>query len=696
MVMSQLDCPSLSTRMVLSFIALVLLTVSAVGIPAIWLIQDRMSQQAWSQVEQAMRASKALYAARETEIADLAVLTAQRPTLRDLVTQGESEVLSSYLTTLRAGAGLDLLIVCGSDEKTIAQTGKEIPADVCWDDIEGGFYIMPAGSSPRVWLLAGHPLGGETGYLGEVVLGKAVDNTFATRIGEQAGLEHILLVSGLPAATTLSGDIGAVADIDRRSARSSSGDGGVRGTFSFGGRPYYFARFSLPGTNIQDEVALDVADLTATRRRLMAIVVVSIASVATGGSLTGVMLAHRIARPLGRLTETATRMSAGDIDSPVAVETCIREIALVTRALEGARVDLQRMVSRLQEEKAWTDHLLEAMAEGIITLNAQDQITFFSRGAERITGWRRDQVLDRCCDEIFKSVEAEEPFSQLIPGPGRKRKLMVKLADGRQATLAVTGARLTPPEEGDAEVALVFRDVSEEEAVHRLLGHFLANVAHEFRTPLSALAASTELLLDRTSELSVAELKTLLSSLHLGVLGLQTLVDNLLESASIEAGRFRVYPHPSDLGGIIAEAVRTMQPLLDKRGQRLCVDLPAAVPTVEADPRRSVQVLVNLLSNASKYGPDHTEILIGATASDGWVRLSVADRGPGIPPSYRNSLFRRFEVPSRGTNDVQYGTGLGLSVVKAIVEAHGGEVGVDDRPGGGSIFWFTLPRVEEE
>jgi signal transduction histidine kinase len=245
-------------------------------------------------------------------------------------------------------------------------------------------------------------------------------------------------------------------------------------------------------------------------------------------------------------------------------------------------------------------------------------------------------------------------------------------------------------------VALVFRDVSEEEAVHRLLGHFLANVAHEFRTPLSALAASTELLLDRTSELSPNELQELLTSLHLGVLSLQTLVDNLLESASIEAGRFRVSSRPSDLGEIIAEAMRTMQPLLDKRGQRLAVELPVAIPVVQADPRRTVQVLVNLLSNASRYGPTHAEIVVGVNTSDRWARVSVADRGPGIPPEYRKILFRRFVPPSPSANTAQYGTGLGLSVVRAIVEAHGGQVGVDDRRSGGSVFWFTLPMADEQ
>jgi signal transduction histidine kinase len=245
-------------------------------------------------------------------------------------------------------------------------------------------------------------------------------------------------------------------------------------------------------------------------------------------------------------------------------------------------------------------------------------------------------------------------------------------------------------------VALVFRDVSEEEAIHRLLGHFLANVAHEFRTPLSALAASVELLMDQAPDLSAAELEELLSSLHLGVLGLQTLIDNLLESASIEAGHFRVHPRPSNLGEIIAAAIHTMQPLLDKHDQRLVVELPAAIPVVLADPRRTVQVLVNLLSNASKYGPDEAEIKVTAGVRGAWIHVSVADSGAGVAPEYHKDLFQRFVKPASGSDRAQVGAGLGLSVVKAVVEAHGGAVGVDDRADGGAIFWFTLPRADEQ
>jgi two-component system phosphate regulon sensor histidine kinase PhoR len=669
--------------MILSFVALVLLTASAAGLPAIWLIRGQLDRQAWAQVEQGSLAAQALYAAAEGELAGLATLTAERPTLRELLAQGEQDALVAYLRTLQEGAGLDLVLVCNSDHQATAQAGKVIGDDLCAERKASGFHAVSQGPSSQVWLFAAHPLADEmVTSLGSVIVGVALDDEFALQMRDQTGLEHTLLVGQEASATTLAG---------RKLASCAALNGVHQGTFSLDGRPYYATCFALADSDLEAEVALETTSIVATQRYLVWTLIGTILAVAAVASLLGIFLARRIGRPLIRLADAASTMSGGDLTSPLEVEAEVREVALLAQALESARIDLHRTMAELSREKAWTDHLLEAIVEGIVTLDHQGRITFFSHGAERITGWRRDQVIGQTCDQIFKPTETDETFSQLVPVPGRRQKISVEMRDDREAILAVTGARLLPPDGGDAQVALVFRDVSEAEAVHRLLGHFLANVAHEFRTPLSALAASVELLLDQAPDLSDAELAELLTSLHLGVLGLQTLIDNLLESASIEAGHFRVHPRPSNLGEIIAEAVGTMQPLLDKHGQHLVVELPAAIPVVRADPRRTVQVLVNLLSNASRYGPDDAEIEITATVTGDWVRVSTTDSGPGVPPEHRGVLFRRFGQPGLGNDHAQVGAGLGLSVVKTVVEALGGEVGITDREGGGSVFWFTLP-----
>jgi signal transduction histidine kinase len=236
-------------------------------------------------------------------------------------------------------------------------------------------------------------------------------------------------------------------------------------------------------------------------------------------------------------------------------------------------------------------------------------------------------------------------------------------------------------------------NATRDEAMQELYGHFLANITHEFRTPLAALNATVEYLADNLAQLSHTEIGELLLLVHQSVTGLQTLIDNLIESTSIDAGQFTIQSYPVEMKEIVNEAVRIMRPFINRRGQSVNVLQPATLPLIQGDPTRLTQVLVNLLSNASKFGPIGQSIFIcmEETAND-MVRISVADRGPGISAEERDRLFQRYW--RTGTlADPWHGIGLGLSVVKAIVESHGGETGADEYPGGGSIFWFTIPTV---
>lgn len=687
----------LSTQMILSFIAVVLLTAVAAWFPEITLIRDQLEEQAWAQVEQGRRTTQALYRSWQGEVINAAILASQLPSLHELLRDGTPGELERYLEQLKAGLGIDIILICDGAETIVAGLSPAAaipPSSVCDLEETSPFRVLEAGPESQIFLLAHHPISDDAVTLGRIIVGVNLDDAFAAEMSAQTGFEHTLLVNGRPAATSFRGGV-ARWSTTRQSDRTVGQDALTGRTFSVDDVPYYADRLTLDEEDIQDEIALQVTDIATTKQRLFRTITVSILAVVVVGSLAGVVLARRIGTPLVRLAQAATTFSKGNLETPVAIETDLQETVQVAQALEQARVDLRRTLSDLRREKAWIEHVLGAIVEGIVILDEHGNVSFFSKGAERITGWRHDDVAGRHCDDVFRPTENREPFSELIPPPEQRRKITVALARGQQTTLSVTRAELVPPDAKEAHVALVFRDVTEEEAIQRLLGHFLANMTHEFRTPLSALEASIELLLDQGEDLRADEREELLVSLYLGILGLQRLVDNLLESASLEAGRFQVSPRPTPLGSIVAEATHMMQPLLDKYDQRLVVDLPATLPIVQADPQRTVQALVNLLSNASKYGPQDAEVVIAALVENGWVRLSVADEGPGISPEYKDDLFRRFAHYGSDENKAEYGAGLGLWIVKAIVEAHGGEVGVEARDGKGSIFWFTLPLVEE-
>jgi PAS domain S-box-containing protein len=684
---------SLPTQGVILFIVIVVLTAAAIGIPAIWLIHGQLDRQAWELASQGSRMVGVLLDARRNELSNLAILTAQRPTLSEFLELNDSEKLASYLETLRIGADLNLIMICDSQGKLVNQVGLQIPPPACQPVSANTFYQPPARSGGPGWLLAFQPVLNKPTYI--VAVGQAIDRDFSNQLRTQIEMEHLLFFNDEPIGGSFIDNTQTWETIVSQPSKSiQPADQPVSERFYLDGIQFYTIRSRYAETGLESMVLLPDTVIGETRQQLTRTAAFGILSIVLFSSVLAILLTKRISLPLERLRDSALALRKGDLVSPVLTNTKVREIAEVTYALEDARIALRHSLEELRQEKAWGDYLLESVVEGVVTIDRQARITFFSLGAERITGWRQEQVLGKDIDEVFLLTDRESVFRQRIPTPGAKPEIVTIRVNNRTLTLAVSGARLAPPEAGRSKLAISIRDISNEEAMRGLLGDFLANITHEFRTPLTALAVSIELLLDQLPDLNQDEIKELLISNHLGILSLQNLIDNLLEGASIEAGRFQVTTRPTELSEVIHDVARVMQPLIEKNHLQLHVDLPVDLPLVQIDPRRTSQVLVNLLSNAIKWGPQGSEILLRATATADEVRVSVIDQGPGIMPEQRQYLFTRFRYRQSDNGRAEYGAGLGLSVVKAIVESQKGKVGAEDRQGGGAIFWFTIPTVD--
>jgi signal transduction histidine kinase len=227
--------------------------------------------------------------------------------------------------------------------------------------------------------------------------------------------------------------------------------------------------------------------------------------------------------------------------------------------------------------------------------------------------------------------------------------------------------------------------------VHELT--VLATVAHELRGPLTALAQSSELLAEDFLSLAPEQIKHMLGAMHRRTLWLQGLVENLLCAATIREGRLQLYRQSLSLSDLLADVDAVVGPILAQRGQRLRVRMSPRMPEVLADSRRLGQVLINLILNASKFGVANTPIDLTISARNGAVRVSVADRGPGVSADQIDRLFQPYYRAPATADTVKDGVGLGLSIVKSIVEAHGGDVGIESRRGGGARFWFSIPTV---
>lgn len=435
-------------------------------------------------------------------------------------------------------------------------------------------------------------------------------------------------------------------------------------------------------------VMLPVTGLLAAEGEMIGLLVISTLIVALLASLGGGLYVQSRIRPLWKLTAAAREMGRGNLSTPIVNTAKTSEIHTLAEVLERTRIRLQGSLNELSEAKAWSEALIQSVIEGIITLDMHGVIVFFSEGAARITQIAPEQAVGQNIATVLQLAEGQ-PFTDFVPPAGGRRSVSIQMAQGELLTIAITRARQSEA----GQTTIVLHDVTEETQRRSLQTYFLAHVSHEFRTPLAGMKVSIELLLENTRHLSIAEMKALLNSLYLSISSLQNLIDNLLESSKIEASHFSLRRQPVQINQVLSDALRLVQPFLNRRHQTLTLDQPLTLPSLNADITRLTQVLVNLLSNASKYSPMHSPIDLLIETRDDVLYLAVSDRGQGIPPEQRESIFRQFVRLSRETTS-EYSTGLGLAVVKAIIEAHGGQVGVDARTDGGSIFWFTLPIKE--
>ena len=324
-----------------------------------------------------------------------------------------------------------------------------------------------------------------------------------------------------------------------------------------------------------------------------------------------------------------------------------------------------------------------ALTDGILLEDPRGAIVSANPAAFRILG--EDTLLGKTFDSLLFVSGATTV--QQTEGHRVRRAWFPR--EDRMGVLEIVSTQL-----GDRGTLHTVRDVTAQAELLRLKEDFLLQVAHELRTPIAALSATLDLLVDDALSMSQAELTGMIATLQRSSLRLEHLVENLLDAGSIEAGTFQVRALPTSVRGSLQEALVFVQPLLDSKHQRLASELRSDADRVLADPRRTAQVFANLLANASKYAPEATSITIATTTRDGFVRVTVKDEGPGIPEDEQSRLFQRF-FRSREVRDQAGGLGLGLTICRAIVHAQGGEISVESTVGRGTSVHFTLPKARQ-
>jgi signal transduction histidine kinase/HAMP domain-containing protein len=443
------------------------------------------------------------------------------------------------------------------------------------------------------------------------------------------------------------------------------------------------------------EALLPTSAVDAPTRHLVRKLLVTALILGALAVFAGLILGELVAGPVRALTAAATRLGAGDFSASIPPGGAA-EVGALARTMESMRRNLIDLTSTLRRREAEAQAVLSGIVEGVYAVDKNRVITYLNPQAARLLGVTPSQAVGRFCGDVLQPRNEEGrrpcdfrcPILQARSAGSAKAVEHLGSPPGEPRTAVITSAAQV-----DGLQVQVIRDETELEAVRRARDSVLANISHEFRTPLAAQLASIELLLAGLEHMPAAQQKELVTSLERGTLRLTQLIDNLLESVRIESGQLGIRHQSVALAEVVEDARALVGPLLAQRRQTLALALPDDLPLLAGDKPRLTQVFVNLLANANKFAPEDSTVRIGAEARPGQVLAWVEDEGPGPAASDGEALFARFRRGG-GAEPEAAGLGLGLWLVKSIIDRHSGSVVFERTAAGRTRFTLTLPAED--
>ncbi|MCC6191834.1 MAG: HAMP domain-containing protein [Anaerolineales bacterium] len=685
----------LGSLLVLVNAGLLLLAVAGIAVAAARLLRELADVQALARVEQGSITAQLAVDRAGAATAASARLLSERPTLLRLVLDDDTDSAGAFVAQFQETSRLDAVAVL-VDGQPFAASGAPLPtADLTAASPAYGFahLVRTETASPELALYSSAPLPSpaENAF---VVVALRLDDAFAQALSAQVGLA----VTVVPPAAGAGERVGLHAQVVQTGQRLAT---------HLPAANLYLAVAPLSGPNGEVaglvEATLPASIVAGSVQQLVSRLLLWAVIVAAAAALGNLLIGRRLSRPLAALTAAAARIGYGDLATPVAPAPG-PEMGTLAATLEEMRQRLLDLTAHLRRQQAESAAILTGIVEGVYTVDRERRIRYLNPQAAALFLQPAEAVLDRFCGDVLnpQGLNGRRPCDEQCPilharfRAGARATEHLRLADGTRRTVVITSA----PPGGEAGAAgqlqvQVVRDETEVEATRRLRDAVLANISHEFKTPLAAQLASLELLLDQLPDLTTDQISELLVSLERGALRLTQLIDNLLESVRLDAGEYEIRQRAVALDEVVEQAAEMVRSLLDQRGQSLEIDLPYPCPPICGDAPRLVQVFVNLLANANKFAPPGSRIKLGASVAPKAVTAWVEDQGPGLPVAPGRAIFARYVRAAPDEEGETGGLGLGLWIVKSIVERHGGQVEAQGGAGGvGTRMLVTLPKLE--
>jgi two-component system, NtrC family, sensor histidine kinase KinB len=442
----------------------------------------------------------------------------------------------------------------------------------------------------------------------------------------------------------------------------------------------------------KSEAAARVAQLWFYRTLLIA------GALVAAGLWLAFFIANRIVEPLRQLTETTAKIAGGDLNAKVTVNSRDEVGVLAAeynRMAERIRQLRSSDLGQLLIAQQTTEAAIDSLYDPVIVTDGEGCVTKLNPAAEEIFGSEKENTGrhvgviardERIAGAVAEAIESQRPvagegMSSILPlaVDGSERAFRLRTTPMRDNTQRLLGA------------VTILEDITHLREIDRIKSEFIATASHELRTPLTSVQMGVHLLLEGAlGELNDGQ-NEVLQACRQDCERLDKLMRDLLDLSRIEGGESQPQLAILSARDLVSAAVKDLRPQVEANGLELRVDVPIELPWISADRSQVERVISNLVVNALRHTKEG-EIRISAEQRDNHVAFSIADSGSGIPAEYLPHIFDKFvQVPGAPIG----GVGLGLTISKSIVEAHGGQISVQSQPGRGTTFTFTLPLAAE-
>jgi two-component system, OmpR family, phosphate regulon sensor histidine kinase PhoR len=445
-------------------------------------------------------------------------------------------------------------------------------------------------------------------------------------------------------------------------------------------------------------VQADVQRDQIRRSLLAASIVILIAGIAVS-----FVFSQRFAGRVEQLKDFSRRVASGDF-RPLQFSGPRDEVADLAEALNETAARLDTTIRSLSGERNRSSAILRSMIEGVAVIDARERLVFFNSAFAGILNLDGEQTGGRPLIEIMRNSQLLALIRKALQG---EEGLQGDIAMGfvQQRSFSVTAAPVNPLDSGAAAkdssgglmgrakpsgAVVVLHDVTELRRLERVRQDFVANVSHEFKTPLTAIQGFAETLLAGALD-DPRNNRRFLEIIREHAARLARLTDDLMKLARIEAGKLELQFFPVNLADLAEGCEETTLLKASRKNITLEMDVPATLPLVRGDANLLHEVLQNLLDNAVQYTQPNGKIFVSAAIRERDAVVTVTDTGIGIPLADQERIFERFYRVDAARSREAGGTGLGLSIARHIVEAHGGRIRVESEVGVGSKFSFSVP-----